>query len=68
MILFQEESVLDKLADAYNTATNKGQYQNLVSSIFNILDDKEKWVGDRNIKNINSKFETEKEKLLEAGE
>ncbi|XP_067933562.1 trichohyalin-like [Watersipora subatra] len=64
LMINEEDSVLEKLLDAYNISIDKGQYNNLISSLFAILDDEHKWTAQQ--VDLDEKFEAQKQELLDA--
>lgn len=51
--------------EAYHTSTEKCIYDNLISTLFNLLDNDQMWSSDNQLQKIDEKFEKEKQELLE---
>ena len=59
---------MESLVEAYHAATDKCLYDNLISTLFNVLDDDKMWSADQNLQQIDEKFEKEKQELLDKCE
>lgn len=56
---------MEKLVSAYDTLNDKEIYENLVSSLFSILDSEDKWSTKAQVSKLDEKFEKEKQEILE---
>jgi len=65
LMITEEDSVLESLVEAYHTSTEKCIYDNLISTLFNLLDNDQMWSSDNQLQKIDEKFEKEKQELLE---
>ena len=59
---------MESLVEAYHAATDKCLYDNLISTLFNVLDNDKMWSADQNLRQIDEKFEKEKQELLDKRE
>ncbi|KAF6016774.1 hypothetical protein EB796_024907 [Bugula neritina] len=66
LVLSEGDEELERLADAYNMATDNSQYNNIVTTLFSILDDESKWTGKQLQDTIEERFEQEKQTLLDS--
>ena len=59
---------MESLVEAYHAATDKCLYDNLISTLFNVLDNDKMWSADQNLQQMDEKFEKEKQELLDKRE
>ena len=61
----QDNVVLEKLVNAYQTANEKWLFDNLISAIFDILDDTTKWVNEASLAAVDKKYKDEQQSLIQ---